>query len=106
MKNKLGQSRYSRTVQLSANPDIFSFVYIINPFSDKLVFEVVSDHNGKATAGLIDVSGKTIKRSSFDITTGVNHLVLDNTEKLAYGIYFLRVQSENIVLQKKVMKMR
>jgi hypothetical protein len=104
MKNNLDQSRYSRTVQFSAIPDIFSFVFVINPFNKELVFEVSSDQNGTANVSLVDPSGKTVRQASFNLSTGINHLVLDHTGNLASGIYFLRVQSAGVVLQKKVIK--
>lgn len=104
MRNDRGQSKYSRTIQLTVNPDVFSFISVVNPFNSELVFDLSSDYNSKANAELIDQSGRTVKRRSFDIITGVNHLTLDNTGVLAPGIYILRVQSAGGLIQMRVMK--
>ncbi|MEP6699727.1 MAG: T9SS type A sorting domain-containing protein [Bacteroidota bacterium] len=104
MKNRLDQSVYTRTIQLAKIPDIFSFVAVINPFNNELAFEVSSDLNSRTEAELIDQSGKTIKTKYFDIAAGVSHLVMNNTQLLPAGIYFLRVQSAGVVIQKRVIK--
>ncbi|MEO6612067.1 MAG: T9SS type A sorting domain-containing protein [Chitinophagaceae bacterium] len=104
MKNNLDQSKYSRTIQLGTNADIFSFVTVINPFRNELSFEIISAVNGKADAELIDAAGKTIQRRYFDLAMGINNLVLDNTTKIPAGIYFLRVRSGDKSIQKGVLK--
>jgi hypothetical protein len=104
MRNDRSQSKYSRIIQLAVNPDVFSFIAVINPFSNQLEFEVSSDNGGKTDAELIDQLGKTVKRSSFEITAGANHLTLKNTGNLAPGVYILRVQSAGVLIQKKVLK--
>jgi hypothetical protein len=104
MRNSYNRAVLSRTVQLSLNPDAFAFVSVINPFSSELLFDVSSDHNGKADAELIDQFGKVVKRSSFAIAVGVNDRIFSNTEILSPGIYILRVQSGESVIQKRVLK--
>jgi hypothetical protein len=104
MQNDNGQSVYSRTIQLSSSPGTFSFISVINPFNSELVFDISSDRNCRVNAELVDAAGKTLRRKSFDLATGVNHMVLDGTNKLAAGIYFLRVQSEKATIYRRVIK--
>jgi hypothetical protein len=104
IKNYLSQSRHSRTIRLGSGPDIFSFITVINPFGNELSFEVTSPVNGKAEAELIDVAGKTIQRTYFDLTAGINSLVVENTTRIPAGIYFLRVRSGDTFIQKRVLK--
>lgn len=106
MRNTPGQSTYSRTIQLAVSNEPFSFVSVINPFSNELLFEVSAEQTGKAEAELIDVSGKAVRRKMFDISSGITRLSLENTSQLASGIYFLRVQSGGRVIQKRVLKTR
>ncbi len=104
MKNNGGQSAFSKIIFLSGSPDNFSFVSVINPFNNELAFNIYSDHRGPVNADLIDPYGRTVKRTSYSITTGVNHLSIGNTGRLAASIYILRVRSTGVVLQKQVLK--
>jgi hypothetical protein len=104
MRNNHTQSKYSRTIQLSVIPDILSFISVINPFNNELVFDVSSGYNVKANAELIDQFGKIVKKTSFTINKGVSHIVLDKANVLSTGIYILRVQTAGTSIQRKVMK--
>ena len=104
MRNNTGQSTYSRTIQLASSADILSFVSVINPFNNELVFEVSSQNSGKAEAELFDASGKAVRKKAFDISSGITRLSLENTSNLTTGIYFLRVQSAGKFIQKSVLK--
>ncbi len=104
MRNDRGQNKSSRTLQLSILPNVFSFVSVINPFSNQLSFEVSSDKSGKAEADLIDQLGKVVKKMSFDIPAGISNLSIDNTGGLSTGIYILRIQMAGNNIQKRVMK--
>ena len=105
MKNGAGQSNYSRTIQLSVQKDILSFVSVINPFANELLFEISTENNGKAEAVLVDPAGKIVRKVPFEIAAGVNRLVIDNTQLLPGGIYFLRVNVAGNSIQKRVMKL-
>jgi hypothetical protein len=104
MRNISGASIYSRAILLAASADSFFFISVINPFSNELVFEVAADHNGSAEATLIDQSGRTVSKRAFTIAAGINRLALTKTEQLATGIYFLRLQSGAVIIQKRVIK--
>jgi trimeric autotransporter adhesin len=104
MQNDIGRSRYTRIIMLSGEPDPLSFVSVINPFTNQLIFDVSSEKNGKADAELINLSGQVVRRSSFYIINGVNRLSFDNTAEIATGVYFLRVQSDGMIIEKTVLK--
>jgi hypothetical protein len=104
MKNISGESIYSRTILLAASADSFFFISVINPFSSNLQFNVAADHSGTAEATLIDPSGRTVIEKTFVMAEGINSLVITNTGQLASGIYFLRLQSGTVSIQKKVFK--
>jgi len=104
MKNALGQSRYSRIIQLGADPESFAFVSVISPFGNELSFEVSSALNDKADAELIDMTGTTIQKKYFNLATGINSLVMEKTTSLPAGVYFLKVRCGSNTIQKKVLK--
>lgn len=104
MRNTDNQVVYSRIIQLSAGYEDLSFVSVINPFSNELLFDILSAKDGLAKASLIDQFGKPVKRKSFDIKEGVNQLSFDNTGILQTGIYILRIELDEKVIYKKVMK--
>lgn len=99
-----GKLKYSKTIQLASPNDIFSFVSVINPFVNDLRFEVFSDKSAMAEADLIDATGKAVRKKLFELSTGVNRLKIENTFGLGTGLYFLRIISNGIVVQKRVMK--
>ncbi|MGQ0738614.1 MAG: T9SS type A sorting domain-containing protein [Bacteroidota bacterium] len=104
MRNRNGQSAYSRTIRLSATSAVLSFISVINPFGNELSFEINADRPGKAETELMDATGRTIMQDVFDITEGVNRLILTDTGKLPAGLYFLRLQSAGMVIQKRVIR--
>jgi hypothetical protein len=104
MRNTDNQFIYSGILQLSAGFENFSFISVINPFINELVFDISSSRDGAATAELVDQFGKILKRRSFDIREGVNHLSFDNTGTLNPGMYILRVEMDEIPIYKKVIK--
>ena len=104
MRNPQNQNKFSRTLQLTGQPETFSFVAVINPFNSQLEFEVSSDESGKAEALLIDQFGKILKRKTLDISEGITSLTMDNTGVLSPGIYILRLQLGGKIIQKRVIK--
>lgn len=104
MRNSSNTITFSRTIKMSLNPDAFSFATVVNPFNSSLIFDINTDHSSIVNAELVDQLGKIIRKNSFDVTSGLNHLAFSDTGALPMGIYFLRLQSGEAVIQKKVLK--
>lgn len=104
MKNNAGRSVYSRIITLSSGVSGFEFVSVINPFNQSLEFDITAGQGGNAEAALIDATGKTVRKKSFAMNTGVNSLTLPGTGTLSAGVYFLRVQLNGQVIQKRVLR--
>ncbi len=104
MRNSITQSKYSRIIQLSAIPETFSIVNVINPFNQELAFDVYSEINSKVNVELIDQMGKRVRAADFNIVAGVNRLAINNTAPLSQGLYILRVQSGSKLLLSKTIK--
>jgi hypothetical protein len=105
IRNNSGETVYSKIILLSETTDPFSFVTVINPFDNKLVFEVNSIQSGMANVILTDLLGRKVREKSFAIVAGVNRLVLENTGQFANGVYFLRLQISDKFIQTKVVKL-
>ncbi|MBC7948307.1 MAG: T9SS type A sorting domain-containing protein [Chitinophagaceae bacterium] len=104
MRTQDNQSTYSRTLQLSTLLEPLTFVSVINPFNNELVFDVASSKDGQSKAELADQFGRTVLRKTIDMREGVNQLMFGNTGILSPGLYVLRVEIDGKVIHKKVMK--
>ncbi|HQV55006.1 MAG TPA: T9SS type A sorting domain-containing protein, partial [Chitinophagaceae bacterium] len=71
---------------------------------NQLSFEVSSMKTGTVKAEILDQTGKVIRKKEFAITEGVNMLVIDKTDLLSNGVYFLRAESAGTLIQKKILK--
>lgn len=104
VSNNSGQFEYTRTIQLSRDQLLFSFVTVINPFSRHLQFDIASPINERVQALLIDPAGRLIRRKNLDLLQGINRYTIDNTYSLADGIYFLVIESGQGRIQRTVLK--
>ena len=99
-----GAIKYSRIVQLNGRMEESMVVTVINPFDQKLRFEVTTSLNGKANIDLINLQGKIVKRKEFNINNGSNSIAIDNTDILPAGIYILRIEFNGRIVQRKITK--
>ncbi|MBN8688644.1 MAG: T9SS type A sorting domain-containing protein [Chitinophagales bacterium] len=105
MVNKLYQATLSRTVLINYETDTKStFISVINPFRDELVFDIASPVTGALNIRLLDAAGRPVAVKETDIFRGVNHLRLGQTGHLANGVYFLQVKTPDTWLYRTVMK--
>lgn len=104
MADQRGSKKYSRIISLNNVNKEFAIGNIINPFDDKLYFEVIADQNTKIDVCLLDVSGRAVMKKSFMAYTGTNSLNLDDTGRLPKGVYALRIEGNGIIVSKKVIK--
>ena len=104
MVSGTGYETYSRIIQLSNEKETLSLLSMINPFSSELTMSVLSVQPGIVKAEILDQTGKIVKRKEYTISEGVNTLIIDNTDKLGSGIYFLRIESAGTLIQKRILK--
>lgn len=103
-KNQTDLKKYSRTILLEDKTNVFGLTNVINPFSDKLEFEVSASENSKIDATLINISGKAVRKVSFIVYGGANGLTIPNTKSLPAGMYILQIRNGDQAIIKKVMK--
>jgi trimeric autotransporter adhesin len=95
---------YSRTILLSKDASLFRLVNLINPFSNKLEFDITVPANGKIDIQLIDLSGKILKKNSYLVNEGANSLTVPHTDGLPAGLYLLQISNNEDAITRKVVK--
>ncbi|HTM93498.1 MAG TPA: T9SS type A sorting domain-containing protein, partial [Flavisolibacter sp.] len=99
-----GKQKISRIIRVSQN-DASSGFTVTNPFSDKLIAKVISSQAQLVRLNLIDNTGRVVRSEQFALSSGENHLQLNNTGNLPKGLYTIQVQyNANIIISKKVIK--
>jgi hypothetical protein len=74
-----------------------------NPFTDILQIQITSNTSAELNIALFDQSGREVIKQLLTGTTGLNAVDL-NTQTLSNGLYYLRIETENGVEIKKVVK--
>jgi hypothetical protein len=87
-----GLINYSKVVLLSNSQLDFSINSLVNPFTDKITFEMVSPVNGMASFILVDAYGRVVKKQEQAVTKGLNSILIPDLNSLSSGIYALRIQ--------------
>ena len=104
MINKDGHKKYSRIIILDDKTINFGLTSVINPFSTKLDFGITVSENSRIDATLLNISGKPVRKESFNVYEGANNLTINDTETLAAGMYILQIRNKDQIINKKVMK--
>jgi hypothetical protein len=105
MRTADNRTSFSRIIQLTPNDQqTFTFVSVIDPFRNTLMFDISSGKGGTAKAELINQFGNPVKKMSLDIHEGITHFSFENTNTLAAGMYVLKVQMGETIIYQKVVK--
>ncbi len=81
-------------MQLQAHP---------NPFSNQVTVTVTAPQPESATVRLIDMQGRVLLVKQVELSKGLNELEL-NLNKLAFGMYLLKVSGNGIEASTRIMK--
>jgi hypothetical protein len=100
-----GATKYSKVIKLSGAKASFEIVSAVNPFNNMLEIDVMTDKPGKAEMQLINPGGVIVKKSSFNLQKGTNSLTIENTSSFRSGTYILRMQKDEAVVFKKLIKL-
>ena len=96
--------KYSNTILLSSSATALTISSLVNPFTDKISFEMVAPGSGMAVFTLIDAYGRIIRRQQQLVNPGLNSIVLPDLSALANGMYALQVQYGGTQICKPVVK--
>ena len=95
--------KYSKIIVLYNKNALFN-VSIVNPFRANVKINVFLPEDGYANFNLYDVFGKTVSKKNVQLSKGNSKVTLDDVERLAPGIYILRSEFNNKVIQNKLFK--
>jgi hypothetical protein len=104
LNNRDNKKKYSRTIQLNKDATELTLVNLINPFANKLEFDIDMPLDGKVEVVLTDMFGKPVRKTSYIVTEGINSLNIPNTGALAAGIYILQINTKDKSITRKVVK--
>lgn len=73
-----------------------------NPASSQLTISVNSDKEEQLTYVLINMQGQTLASGAQTLTRGANSISVNGLQYISSGAYILRIQTQDYVVQKKV----
>lgn len=77
---------------------------LINPFNNKISFDLIAKRDAPATITVMDNFGRVIRQVKTKALKGYNHVILDQLGGISQGAYFLRVEIDNEILSKPLIK--
>ena len=100
----MAANNYLSVEELDIN-DLFKGINAYpNPFSDALNLVFSAQNSFSFKLSLMDMTGRTVLNEERSATQGSNFLSLNSLDGIPSGIYFLRVESGNVVYNTKVIK--
>jgi hypothetical protein len=77
---------------------------LINPFSDKIAFNIVATEDSHADITITDNYGRVLKYFNTKVSKGNTPIIIEQVSWMAKGTYFLRVELNNQVFSKVLVK--
>jgi Secretion system C-terminal sorting domain len=105
VKDVSGKS-VSKIVLLTTSDIQYDIISAINPFREKISFELTSPSNTVGTVSITDQHGKTLKQIKYSFSKGVNQVSINDVDALPAGSYILQVITPNGVKSKKLVKVQ
>jgi len=89
-----GKSKYSNivSVRLSQKPGVIIWP---NPFQSSINISITIEKATTIDVNLIDVSGRSIKRTTQSADKGITRITVTNLEQLPAGIYLVEITDKN-----------
>jgi len=105
MVDKDGKFVYSNivTVNVSIKGNALSTIYP-SPFTDKINITVAIETATRAEVEIFDNTGKLAVKYTTAVSKGINNIIIENLDKLARGIYIIKVRLGEQVYTKKLIK--
>lgn len=77
---------------------------LVNPFSSQVSFDLIVAKDAPAVITIMDNFGRAVRQVKSRVLKGYNHVILDQLSGLSSGMYFLRVETNNEILNKALIK--
>ena len=97
---------YSHVVTLYGGNINFEIKSLLNPFDSYLSFDAIAPADVEGDLMLFDSFGRMIKQQHVSLTKGYNRVNMSGLGSLSDGTYFLRVQTDNQSINKRVIKIK
>ncbi|MEO6187188.1 MAG: hypothetical protein ABIO82_03765, partial [Ginsengibacter sp.] len=97
--------KYSNVIALEDKDDIQMKITTVNPFKSVVKMDIFIPDGGEIDCTLLDAFGKTVSKKKVMLNKGNSVLVMDDVYHLPTGMYILRVQYDNKILQNKLFKL-
>ncbi len=82
----------------------FEVKSLVNPFNSQLSFEMIVPNNDIATITLVDMYGRIIRQQKQSVTQGINDVGIYDLSSLAVAAYTLKIQYEDKMIVRQVIK--
>lgn len=100
------KAQYSKVILLSNTGLNFMIRALANPFQSAISFELETPVDGVAHVSLVDGYGRNVKQIKMNVIKGTNLIRLEDLSALALGVYTLRIQQQEKVINKMMIKAR
>lgn len=98
------KAQYSKSIVLSNTQLAFEIQSLINPFKQRMHFNLVAPSDQPLSITLLDMYGRTWKQQQQSVQPGLTSVTINNLEALPAGMYLLRVQQADRTIVKRVVK--
>lgn len=97
---------YSHVVTLYAGNINFEIKSLLNPFDSYISFDAITATDGEAKISLFDGFGRLVSQKQEQLYKGLNKVMITGLGPLSEGSYFMRVQADGQVINKKIIKIK
>jgi trimeric autotransporter adhesin len=105
VKNSMGGVVYSRIIILDSYNNLFTMLYAVNPFNNKVDFEILTKYGGTGDIEIIDQTGKVIRRKKVALNKGTNLVSVPDLENVLPGMYYLSVRLNSFSIKHQLIKL-
>lgn len=104
MTDRQGLRAYSNIQKANVSCSNVEIVVNPNPFTDHLIAYFTSEKTETISVDLYDNAGKNVASMSYTTKIGSNQVKLKNLNKLAAGVYVIRIKTSTKTLNQKLVK--
>ena len=95
--------KFSKIIVVYNRNALFN-ISTVNPFRANVKIKIFLPEDGNIIFSLYDVFGKIVSKKSIPLSKGTSQLMLDDLERLSPGMYILRTEFNNKIIQNKLFK--
>ncbi len=77
---------------------------LVNPFNNKISFDLIATRDAPATITVMDNFGRVVRQVKTKALKGYNHVILDQLNGISQATYFLRVEIDNEIMNRILIK--